>query len=204
MGRYINHVESDMTKKIKTLLITVLLFTIQAQIGNAQCFAGVSADSDVVATAKGFVVTKADVEKVKQYYNKTPIRTVEAEYHVVTLNLLLFVHEALALHLDKDVKIPQEGTDSVEYWVALSDVYWKDVIAKYPISGQVIDSYYRVFPERFQKGDTGVSSVECRPPDPEIAQRIRMLLLSRKKSAIYQDIVAKLREKYSVRTIGFK
>lgn len=195
-----------MKKDIKILLIIFTLSIIQVQAGNAQSLDKAPADTKVIAAGKNFSVTMADVEKVKEFYNRTPIRTLEAEYQSVTVNLLLFVHDAMELHLDKEVKVPSEGPESADYWVLLANAYWKHVVVDgYPVSDRVIESYYRVYPERFEKsGDAAASSTVCLPVDREISQRIRMLILNKRTSEIYQELVARLKNKYSVKTIGFK
>lgn len=153
----------------------------------------------IIAEGNGFTLTAADVDKVKAYYDKTPIRAMEAEYHQVSFKIKIFAYEAVERHLDQGLNIPQEETDTVDAWLKLADAYYKKVIEEYPVSDLSIVSYYRAFPERFRNDGDDTADVNQKPLDAESSKRVRSIIIEAKKQTILIETLNHLKEKYKIR-----
>ncbi len=152
----------------------------------------------------GFCLTEHDVQMVKEYYSKSPIRVKEAEFHRVALKLKLFAHEAVVEHLDKGIAVPSQGVVSAEYWGELANAYYKSVVDSYPISDLDIESYVRAFPWRFEKDADRVSGASTPVPvlTPELKQKVRYIIISAKSERIISETEDRLKKKYDIQWVS--
>ena len=160
-------------------------------------------DGVVIAEGNGFRLTEADVVKVKAYYDKTPIRTTEAEYAQVAFKLKIFAHDAMVRQLDKELEIPPEEIDTVESWVKLAGVCYKKNMEEYPVSELAIESYYRAFPERFKGNEQSDSGFDQKALDSETRKKVRYVIVNAKDaSVVLSEAIDLLKIKYSIRFVG--
>lgn len=187
--------------KVLTLFVFLSCFVVVPDEW-AICNASES-DGGVIAEGNGFKLTEADVAKVKAYYDKTPIRTTEAEYVQVAFKLKIFAHDAMVRHLDKELEIPPEGVDTVESWVKLAGVCYKKNMEEYPVSELAIESYYRAFPERFKGNEQSNSGFDQKALDAETRNKVRYVIINAKDaSALLSDAADLLKIKYGIRFAG--
>jgi hypothetical protein len=186
----------------KILALLVFLSYSVAAPGKWSISQASESDDVVVAEGTGFKLTEGDVNKVKAYYDKTPIRTTEAEYHQAAFKIKLFAHDAVFRQLDKGLDISPEEVDTVESWMKLADVCYKKVVEEYPVSDLAIESYYRAFPERFKDKDEADSGTDQKTIDAETRKRIRDTIINAKSIAILSDTIHLLINKYGIKFVG--
>jgi hypothetical protein len=163
-----------------------------------------ASDDPIIASGDGFELTESDVNRFREYFDKTSIRTTPAEYRKGALKIKLFAHEAAALNLDKGWDPPAVDRNAIEYWMKLSEAYIKQVMESYPVSDLAIESYYRAFPERFEtKTESSAGSMKG-VPDLEDQKKIRIAIVNAQKKHILSGAEAKLIEKYHVKMLEEK
>lgn len=187
--------------KVLALFVFLACFVVVPD-ERAVCNASES-DGVVIAEGNGFRLTEADVVKVKAYYDKTPIRTTEAEYVQVAFKLKIFAHDAMVRQLDKELEIPPEEIDTAESWVKLANVCYNKNMEEYAVSELAIESYYRAFPERFKGTEQSDSGFDQKALDPETRNKVRYVIINAKNaSVILSEAVDLLKIKYSIRFAG--
>lgn len=177
-----------------TVIIFIMLFKIDMCI---------SADNDVLAVGDEFELTQKDVEAIKNFYEKTNIRTTDQEYQKTTLRVKLFAKESVVLGLDKEISILPDEKDSAIFLLKLQSAYIKHVLGSYPVSDVVIESYYRTFPYRFTTGPDAkpVSKDSPVPINSEIKIKAREIIIDAIRKRIESEAEEKLKEKYHVKLI---
>ena len=118
----------------------------------------------VFATAdNGIAVTGEDIRKMKaildeMHYHGTPVK-----YRNSALEVKLFAAEARRKGLD--VADNQEDMSEFEAEMELAKIYFQDLVANYPLSDAVIESYQRSHPDEFSKYNEESGRYELKPLD---------------------------------------
>lgn len=162
------------------------------------------AESDgvvIIAVGDGFELTQDDVALLREYYEKTPVRTTEEEYKKAALKIKLFVREATVLELDKDVEVPSMGKRSAEFQLKLQALYIKHIMESYPVSDLAIESYYRSFQERFATDAEPTLGMTIAPMDADVKKKIRAVIVDAQKKRILSEAEDRLKVKYRVKII---
>ncbi len=165
---------------------------------------GCCAGSDgevIIAVGDGFELTQDDVALLREYYEKTSVRTTEDEYKKAALKIKLFAKEATVLGLDKDVEVPSVGKQSVEFQLKLQAFYIKHVMESYPVSDLAIESYYRTFQERFATDAEPTLGMSIAPMDAEIKKKVRAVIVDAQKKRILSEAEDRLKIRYRVKVI---
>jgi len=161
----------------------------------------IAADDTVLAEGNGFMLTQRDVDKVREYYEKTPVRTTSDEYIQGAFKIKIVAHEAMVRHLDKELDIEPDEMDTVETWLKLAELCYNKIRDEYPVSDLVIESYYRSFPERFkEEGCAGVGQ-EQKPLDADTRKKIHDIIVVAKNDTMLTETIEFLTKKYVVQFI---
>ncbi len=98
----------------------------------------------------GFVVTEADVQEFIQYFKeKSAFQTTKEEYQRYTIQTLLFAQEAEKLGLKPRENFQSEG--KVSRLIHLANLYLEHRLEELTLDQDILESYYRAFPEKFLK-----------------------------------------------------
>ncbi len=176
----------------------MLVFSVVFWMSMGYCTAS---DGEVIAVGDGFELTQDDVTLLREYYEKTPVRTTEEGYKEAALKIKLFVREATVLELDKDVEVPSTGKRSAEFQLKLQALYIKYIMESYPVSDLAIESYYRSFQERFATDAEPALGMTIAPMDADVKKKISAVIVDAQKIRILSETEDRLKVKYRVKII---
>jgi hypothetical protein len=173
--------------KIKRIVFTAVLIMILSFFQQAVYAQDAPAP---LATGDGITVNRSEMDLLQKRYSHV-FRTTEGEYCRALLKMKLFAKEARLEKLDQSkefkMMIDQVITDET------SKLYMKALLSKYPISDQVIQSYFLSHPEEFTEKGGAMMLL-----DAKLKAAIREKLIKLKQSEIINAEYARLKSKYHV------
>lgn len=154
---------------------------------------GQESGDQVVAAGKGFSLSTMEVDQItdllSQSSSQKPPRK-QAEIMALSYKLMAHDLEIETPGAKATGKTPQEILEKAQ-------LYIQKILDNYPVSDEVIESYYWSNPERYrpQEGSTGGLT-------PETRESIRMKIVEKKRKIILDQAVENLKKKYQVTVKG--
>jgi hypothetical protein len=147
----------------------------------------------LLVKGEGIAITRADVDALKARV-QTYLQTTDTEHCRALLRMTLFAREARARKLDEDPDFKAR----IEYIVLqeLFNLYVRSVLSAYPLSEEVVESYYFSHQDEFQGKDGNIT-----PLNDSVRESIRNKIMNLKRSEIIRDELDQLMEKYRVKII---
>lgn len=150
----------------------------------------------VVARGDGFVVTTADMERVREVLKAKNYETVPSGYRNTVLEIRLFAKEAEAMGLE--VSIEGGVGDAFDRETALAQAYFSQMMEDYPLEKGAVETYRLANPDKFQYYDEAAKSYQIKPLDEALRKEIRNIILAAKMLKLRMEAFERLKKKYDV------
>lgn len=158
----------------------------------------------VLARGDGFVIDSSDVEAQKEYFSQKGFESTDAEHLNATLRLRLFAMEAKSSGLVDNLPEPTGpySYEMAQEYDRLFRIYYQHLMETYPVSDDVVLSYYLSYPEKFLANKEGpkndLKKEDLIPLEASIMNWIRSQIVLSKKLVIIQEEFDRLKKKYHV------
>jgi hypothetical protein len=86
--------------------------------------------------------------------------------------------------------------------VLASKKYIQQILSEYTLPADVIESYYRSYPEKFKTGDKANGGFAVMPLDDDLKREISFMIVEKSKNRLVEEAVQNLMSKYKIRMIN--
>jgi hypothetical protein len=189
----------DINTIFKTFRVSLLLVFLSAVVA----FGEESRSGDaIIAEGDGFQLTQKQIDEYR-----SAIAPDDKQNDMKGLLSAIFRYELLSREYFKKQKemgvepVP-EASRTVEIKVQASKKYIQEVLNDYVIPDDVIESYYRSYPEKFHNRNTP-GAVSGQPPlDDNLKKEIKFIIVEKKKNIIIEELVRNLVAKSNIKIIN--
>lgn len=124
-----------------TALCLLLIACMSASAGKAE--------DKILARGEGFDVTREFVEAVESYYNQRGFSTSMQEFIKASARIKAFAHDSKRKGYVEQLPSDKSSTGGVARMINIYNHYIHMLQQEYPVSDEVVVSYYRSYPRKF-------------------------------------------------------
>lgn len=158
-------------------------------------------DETVVAEGDGFYLTKKQIDDYRSAIAPDAGPVDKKGLLEASLRYELLSKEYVEKRKEQGA-VPIEGPVTIEGKVLAAKKYIQQVLYEYPLPEDVIESYYRSYPEKFKTGNMPGGGMSVLPLDDNLKNEIKFMIVEKSKNRITEETVRNLMSKYNIRIIN--
>ena len=189
----------DFNVFIKAFRASLLLVIFSAMIAFGE--EGGSGET-IVAEGDGFSLTQKEIDRYQSAFASDKIPTDKKVLLAAIFRYELLSREYFNKQKEMGVEPTPEASRTIEIKVLAAKKYIQGVLDDYVLPDDVIESYYRSFPDKFRVGNTPGAVAALLPLDDALKKEIKFIIVEKKKDTIVEKRVQDLVSKSNIKIIN--